>query len=322
MSKFVRWPYIVSLLIAIGIVSQYQAIHDWIRLVNYDPPAAVVALADDITLTDKSRKLFYVNHPELQDRNTFNTSCSSRGEQTIVLGCYHPVDRGIFLFHVEDDRLMGVDQVTAAHEVLHAAYDRLSDSKQAEIDKLLQNFNDTGSYDERIKIIMASYQKYEPNDVVNEMHSIFATEVAGLPAELEQYYSQYFKDRSKIVRYATDYQTEFTSRQNQVAAYDVQLKEMKQAIDSNSQSIERQEVAIAGLRDQLDRDRGSDNVEAFNRNVPVYNARIDQYNALINRTKTLISDYNKTVTERNNLALQVTDLARSIDSSFQSIEQQ
>jgi hypothetical protein len=280
-----RWPFMFSLAIAAAVLWQHQAVFDWVRLSNYTPPASVSQLSDEIMLTSKAQKLFYVNHPAVEDRESFSKACSNRGEHTIVLGCYHPVDRGIFIFHVSDERLNGVDQVTAAHEMLHAAYDRLGGRQRSRIDAMLQDYYKSGLYDERIKTIMAAYQKTEPNDVVNEMHSIFGTEVSVLPSSLEEYYSQYFRDRSRVVGYASDYQGEFTSRQTRVTDYDARLKTMKEQINGNSDSLERQQADITALRARLDSDRNSGNIEAYNANVPVYNDRIDSYNYLINSTK-------------------------------------
>jgi hypothetical protein len=38
-----------------------------------------------------------------------------------------------------------------------------------------------------------------PEDRRDEAHSLLGTEYEDLPTELEQYYSQYFSDRSKVV---------------------------------------------------------------------------------------------------------------------------
>ncbi len=317
----VRWRFLIVFVLFVVALWQHQSIHDWLLLRSYQPPAAVVQLADDIKLSPPARRIFYVNHPSLDDRQSFGSFCGGRGEHTIVLGCYHPVDRGIFVFHVTDYRLNGVDQVTAAHEMLHAAYDRLSGSKRIRIDGLLQNYFEHDVHDDRLKTIIAAYRKSEPQDIVNEMHSIFGTEVANLPPALETYYKQYFEDRSKIVGYASDYQQEFTSRQQQVAAYDQQLQDMKQQISNNTTSLDTREQEITALRSQMDAERSSGNVDGYNANVSNYNSRIDAYNGLINRTKTLIASYNNIVVARNELALQVADLAHSIDSSFQPISQ-
>lgn len=310
---------VILLLLFIGIWQQ-QNIRDWVKLYGYDAPAPVAQLADDTQMTENARRVFYVNKPALLDRSDFNSSCSSRGEHTIVLGCYHPVDRGIFLFHVGDERLRGVDQVTAAHEMLHAGYDRLSSKERQRIDGLLQQFYETQLTDERVKSVIDLYRKSEPNDIPNEMHSVFATEVLKLPAELEAYYAKYFKDRSKVVGFATTYQSEFNTRQAKVSAYDAQLENMKVQIDTNNLQLESQESQINNFRRQMDSQRISGDIESYNANVPIYNRRVDAYNQLINTTRGLITSYNQIVAQRNELALQVTELANSIDSNYQQIQ--
>src|SRR6185295_11567695 len=85
-------------------------------------------------MTPDTRRLFYVYHPVLEDKQAFNSHCTD-SEKTIVLGCY--ISRtGIYLYDVTDSRLNGVEQVTAAHETLHAAYERLSSSERKRVDGL------------------------------------------------------------------------------------------------------------------------------------------------------------------------------------------
>ncbi len=313
------WPWLLVPLLLLCVFWQRQSIIDTVRLYGYDPPAPIVELADRTDMTPWARRLFYVNKPELLERSAFNGACSSRDEQTIVLGCYHPVDRGIFLFHVTDERLSGVDQVTAAHEMLHAGYDRLSGRDKEQINTLLGKFYESGLIDERIKSVINSYRKSEPNDIANEMHSIFGTEVATLTPELEVYYKKYFNDRSKVVSLAQDYQSEFTTRQNKVAEYDAQLANMKQQIANNNLRLESEESQINSLRRAMDAQRAGNDIESYNANVPKYNARVDAYNQLIDTTKGLVASYNQIVETRNQLAVQVTELAHSIDSSYQAI---
>ncbi len=83
--------------------------------------------------------------------------------------------------------------------MLHAAYNRLNSADKSRIDNSLQKYYQHTLTDQRIKNIIAAYKKTEPNDLVNEMHSIFGTEVAELPPELETYYKQYFSNRSVVV---------------------------------------------------------------------------------------------------------------------------
>lgn len=313
------------LLVLLGILAAVllnaRTIRDTIRLYGYSPPATIAQIADDTAMTNAARRMFYVNHPVIADRTAFGEHCGNRGEHTIVLGCYHGIDNGIYLFDVTDERLEGVEHVTAAHEMLHAAYDRLSNSERQRIDRLLQDYYDTQVTDERLLETIASYQKSAPKDVLNEMHSIFATEIAVLPPELETYYQRYFTDRSKVVAYAEKYQQEFTARREKVKAFDIQLAALKINMDANTAALGRQEQEIDALRTQMQEYRQSGNIPAYNRSVPQFNAKVDQYNSLIAATKAQIDSYNQIVAERNNLALEVKELAQSINSQLAPIGQ-
>jgi uncharacterized protein YdaU (DUF1376 family) len=316
-----RLAVLLTIMVGLGLAAaNLQSLMDYARLYHYQPTADIVSLADQTTMTPQARRLFYINHPVLADRDSFNGACNSRGEQTIVLGCYRSRDHGIYLFRVTDTRLNGVEQLTAAHEMLHAAYDRLSKSERASINTELQNFYDQKVQDKRIRDTVAAYEKSEPNDIVNEMHSIFATEIGGLTPELENYYSRYFTNRQQVVAFANSYQVEFTSRQEKVAAYDARLRSLKAQIDSNSAALAKEEQQIGVQQRDLEQTRASGNVEAYNAKVPVFNARVDQYNALIRTTQNSIATYNKLVNERNEVALEVRGLTQSISSQFAPIE--
>jgi hypothetical protein len=312
---------IVVLAILLLVIGNLQAISDYWKLRNYAPPPTVATLADQTGMTDKARKLFYINHPQVADRSSFSGVCNNRGEHTIVLGCYHSVDRGIFLFDVTDSRLDGVEQVTAAHEMLHAAYDRLSDDERANIDGQLQNYYEHQVSDERIKSTIAAYEKSEPNDVVNEMHSIFATELITLPTELEQYYRQYFTNRIKVVTLANNYQREFTRRQEQIKDYDTRLAALKSTIDSNTGELKSREAEISAMQRQLNSYKNSGQIQQYNSMVPVFNGKVDQYNELVRSTQAAIVEYNNLVSERNAVALEIKGLTASISSQLEPIDE-
>jgi hypothetical protein len=127
-----------------------RAIADWWQLRNYSPPAAIEAVATADTMTEEAKRTFYIAQPELiNDANVFRQSCPSF-EQTIVLGCYHSgFSSSIYIYGVQDSRLNGVVEVTAAHEMLHSAYDRLDEDEKNEVNGLLNNFYNNGLRDER-----------------------------------------------------------------------------------------------------------------------------------------------------------------------------
>ncbi len=295
---------------------------DAIKLYHYQAPSQVVNLSTETTMTTYARHVFYVNHPQVQNKSDFNLSCKSYGEQTIVLGCYHPNQNGIFVYAVNDSRLNGVQQVTAAHEMLHAAYDRLSTSERSHVDAMLLDYYAHDLHDQRILDTIASYKKTEPRDVVNEMHSVFGTEATNLPAPLENYYKRYFTNRAVVVALANSYQAEFTSRQQAVASDDLQLKTIKAQVDANNRSLTVQHAALETQLAEMNAERSSGNIAAYNANVAVYNTGITSYNQLVDQTSQLIASYNQLLVARNKLALEVNQLDQAISSQANTLQTQ
>lgn len=313
--KKLQFGVLVVLLILLGgIITKRQAVEDWWKLRGYTAPAVVAQLATEDTMTAQARHLFYVNHPDITTGSAFTSHCPAGGEKTVVLGCYIGNDDGIYIYNVTDPRLAGVEEVTAAHETLHAAYARLSGGERTKVDAMLMNYYEHGLTDQRIKDTIAAYKKSEPNDVVNEMHSVFGTEVPNLPAPLEQYYRQYFTDRAQITGYTAQYQDEFTSRQAAVAQYDAQLKGLKQQIDAGETALGQQKSALDSQSAQLQRERASGQVAAYNNGVAGYNAAVNSYNDLLVATKNAINQYNGIVEARNAVALEEQQLAQALSA--------
>ena len=298
--------------IAVAIVWNAQSLIDWWRLRGYTPDASIVMLATDTKMTDVSRHLFYVNHPQTLSGSAFSSRCSIGAEKTVILGCYESGDNGIYLYNVTDQRLRGVVETTAAHEMLHAAYNRLSTAEKARIDTLLNNFYMTGLKDDRVKQTIDAYRQSEPSELPNEMHSIFATEVAVLPPELESYYKQYFSNRQAVVAMAQQYQAEFTSRRDKTTAYDMQLSDLKKTIDTNQAKATADRRSIESQSSQLQTLRRSGNDTAYNQLVNTYNARVDTYNTLLGTIRDEISQYNQIVGQRNAVALEERDLTQAL----------
>lgn len=309
--SFLRLGISCSVALAIVVVALYwsQPIKDWVQLRSYTPPAEITTLADQTTMTNQARRLFYLNRPAILDRTEFNKQCPSAAEKTIILGCYHSVQRGIYLFAVTDSQLYGVEQVTAAHEMLHAAYDRLSKGQKQSVDAMLMDYYNNDLHDDRIRGVLQAYKKSEPNDVVNEMHSIFGTEVAQLPHDLSTYYGQYFTDRSAVVAFADTYRQAFTDRERKIAIYDVQLAALEQDITRNEARLNEQ----AGV---LRADRASVEVSGSQSRVDAYNQRVADYNTLLQHTNSLVDQYNAIVADRNAIALEEKRLQQSLNSNI------
>lgn len=300
---------LMSVALIVGI-SQRQALYDWWRLKDYQPSQEIADLAQQTTLSDSGKRLFYIQHPVLADKQTFNQYCREN-EQTIVLGCY--INRqGIFLYDVTDERLIGVEQVTAAHELLHAAYDRLSSSERQNIDAMLQQTYSQLT-DDRIKKTIATYEARKAN-ISNELHSIIGTEVDILPDDLEEYYSKYFTNRERIVEYSKKYEAVFTQQKNKINHYDTELTELKRDIEERQNDLSMQSQAIKNEREQLNKLLSSKQTEAYNSGVSAFNEKVQEYNAEVQKVRSMINRYNNLVKERNDIAFEERELLKSLDS--------
>lgn len=310
------WPplTLAGLLVVIGLLAwQHDLASDWLVSRGYHPTAAMQALAHDDTMTAYARRLFYVNKPQIEESAAFNKHCANTYDQVTVLGCFVGNRQGIYVYDITDSRLEGIQQVTAAHEMLHQAYERLNVADRKRVDNLLTSYAKTVT-DPDLQEKIATYRKTEPHDVVNEMHSVFGTEVSDLPPALEQYYRRYFTDRHNITRLHAQYQQAFTERTEQIASYDAQIAELKQQIDTSKTTVDTQEKALEAQRAQLDALAASDEVSAYNAAVPGFNSRVNAQKALISQTNTLIGQYNELIDARNAIAVQKRQLQQAINS--------
>lgn len=316
-----RWLLFIFVVIVSGTagVLQRQTIIDQWLLYGYTAPEVVANLATQDGMTAYARKIFYVNHPSILKGSNFEAACPKNGgEKTIVLGCYHGGQKGITLFYVTEPLLNGVEQVTAAHEMLHAAYDRLSSNDKQRIGTLLQNYYLHDLHDARLLAIIEAYKISEPNDVVNEMHSVFGSEIATLPQALEEYYRRYFSDRSVVTSFAAKYQAEFTNRQNTVALNDAQLTDLRIQIESKQSDLSNQLKEINANQSKLKALRNTDPA-TYNAMVPAYNSSVDDYNYGIRNLQSLIDKYNALVISRNAVALEVDKLAEELSNKATTI---
>lgn len=315
------WPYIaLVVLLAVNAVVWIQRdnLADWWRLRGYNSPADIAALVTDDEMTDYGKRLFYVNHPSLENKEDFNKHCADSGFETAVLGCYHGDRQGIYIYEVTDARLAGVRQVTAAHEMLHQAYDRLGSGERERIDKLLEDFYLNGLTDKHVQDKIETYKSQEGVVLTNEMHSIFGSEVRDLPAELETYYKKYFNNRGKVVGFSESYRAEFTRRQDLVRKYDAQLADLKQQINANKDGLESKMAFLKAKEREINEDIGNRDQAQYDADVQAYNSTVQTYNAQLAATRRLIDEHNKIVTQRNEIAVQEQQLQQALDSRLET----
>ena len=321
-AKILGWIFLLILVgSSIFVGANFRQIQDYFKAKNFKPSAEILQIVEKIKPTESGKQIFYATNPQLLPAENFNQNCGNYFEQTTVLGCYR--DDSIFVFSVENEDLNGVEEVTAAHELLHAVWARMSESERKDIGAKLQ-----AEY-ERVKTseledLMASYAKTEPGQETNELHSILGTEIADLSGDLEQHYARIFENRQEIVEMNKKYRSKF--------------KELEQNAENLSQEIKKLEAEISAEKDDYSAktDLLNADIETFNANAKngFYSseaifqrdrqsllARVNflaEYRAQINSK---IENYESKIAELKQISTKIQRLYNSINSKIEKVEQ-
>jgi hypothetical protein len=323
--RFGRLAATVGAVVIVGAAALAVSLH-WQRLVDqfvvwqYQPSAEIVQFATDSGMNDHGRFYFYASQPELNDSADFNNRCPDY-EQMVVLGCY--TAGKIFLYNVNDERLAGIKSVTAAHEMLHAAYERLDSGQRARVNDLVEQ-QLVRTTDQRLLDLIKSYDETEPGQRLNEFHSIFGTEVAELSPELEKYYSQYFADRSKVVAAHRGYQLVFDDLRAQQDSLSQQLRgletEITAAEASYNAATAQLSTDINNFNQRAARVGGfSDEAEFEIVRAELLTRQADLADELA-RINAQITEYNRTADDLNALGVEAERLQTSLDSRAPAID--
>lgn len=287
---------------------------DIFNAANFTPPADVAAVEASIKLTPGAQRTFRATRPAIESSSDFNKHCKSTERTAAILGCYYR-DR-IYLFDIKNEELADAKEVTAAHELLHAQYDRLNIFEKPQVNAMIQRQYQKIKDNPDIAKAMEYYKSAEPGAEIDELHSIIGTTITQLDPELERYYERYFTDRASIVAKNQAYNAVF----ERVTA---EAEALQKKLETESEQIKRDiEVYRTDLA-QLNSDIASFNERArggeFTSQADFAAARAAlqrRINALNTRQTNLnarISAYNDDVVKLNNLAVKVNQLNESIN---------
>ncbi len=227
---------LVILALIVGAFVAYQnrqVISDHFAAQNFTPTAEVVELTARILPTSAGERVFLASEPTLDASQGFNEQCSQvdHTEEGHVLGCFS--GGKIHLFKVTDERLAGIVEVTAAHELLHATFSRLDASAKAALVQQLETaFEELSATDPALAERMQVYEGLSGTAFANELHSVFGTEVRELPADLEAHYAQWFTQRSVIVDFFDSYHQVFTQLKERASQLQAELTPMRADIEA------------------------------------------------------------------------------------------
>jgi hypothetical protein len=244
-------------------VNHRHELLDWWYLRNYTPPARIAELADQAAMSPEGERLFYRAAPEIDaERAALASHCHIQDTDTIELGCYLSSDK-IYLLDIPQPELAPQMPVTAAHEMLHAAYERLSGKERRRINTLVQAAA-TQLNDKKLNDRLAEYDRVEPGQRNNELHSILGSEYSGLAPELEAYYQQYFANRAAVIAASEQFDRVFDGLHAEIEALDARIQATRQRMDG---LLARGQVSTYNAL-----------VPAINQDITNYNAKVDRYN--------------------------------------------
>ncbi|MDB5162888.1 MAG: hypothetical protein JWO54_922 [Candidatus Saccharibacteria bacterium] len=310
--------FVLSILtvgLAIWLFTNRQYVLDQLTVWSYHPSASIASLDERVQFTDKGLFTFYATQPVVAEPSEFNSKCPRREAGSPILGCYTSDDR-IYVFNMSNVQLDGMKEVTAAHEMLHAVWQRMGTDEQTRLAGLL-----TAAYEKNaspeLRERMKYYERNEPDAISNELHSILGTEVAGLGAELDAYYGQYFENRQVILDLHSKYNTVYQSLYSRADQLYKNMETLSASIETRSTQYD-QDVA------RLSTDIDSFNNRANNGNFDSMNQFNSERAALISRSNQLdsqrsainrdIATYGQLYDEYQSIASQIEVLNNSIDS--------
>lgn len=291
-------------------------VYDLYSYWQYQPTDAVSSIADRAALSDQGKFYLYASHAAINNAADFNLNCQRLEAGNAVLGCYNT--GRIYIYDVNSQELDGIKEVTAAHEMLHAAWARLSGSEKERLSALLETAYQANATDE-LRQRMDYYGRNEAGEKYNELHSIIGTEVASLDSELENYYSKYFTDRRQTVALFDKYNSVFV----RLAAESEALHSELVTLESNISRLKNQyDSSVADLNQDIDAyETRANNGDYSSRSEMMLIrdqllARIDEVNAMYRQLSNQIALYNTKYDKYQELMVRSASLNTAIDSTL------
>lgn len=306
---------------------QRQSIQDYFAAQDFTPTAQMAETIDLLQLTPTGDLIFRATQPTVEGRETFNDSCrhAGIGDEGHLLGCY--VHGTIHLFEINDARLRGIVEVTAAHELLHATYDRLTMRDQEALAKRLTDYyRQVASNDEAFVERMDVYSHLSQARFANELHSVFATEVRELPMWLEEHYAQWFANRDAVVDLFDAYHELFLQVRNDIEALEVELTELydwiKRESDGYGEAVETYNSDWEVFTERNANYEFSDSPDEFYHLRSQFEQRREILEEWRKNIEHEISEYDRIVSELEDLGKLTMDLNHHLDSSLPSTSEQ
>ncbi|PID31243.1 hypothetical protein CR983_02145 [Candidatus Saccharibacteria bacterium] len=304
--------------LSVVIVWQRVWIRDTLHIMQYEPTAEIRLLAKRTKLSPLGERYFYASRPSIDGTQAFNEHCRDTEKTSVVLGCYY--DQRITIYDVDNEELDGIKEVTAAHEMLHAAYERLSSRERKEVNDLLRPIaHDHSLADKEFAERMSVYSDLSTADKFNELHSVIGTEIETLTPELEAYYKRYFDDRATVVKLYQQYVKVFRKLRDDATALAKDLKlratSINLAIDTYNDNVTRLKSDIEQFNSRASSGYFTSQDEFALARFQLV-ARSERLDAAREALDAKIAQYNKDAARLETIAEHIDELNSSIDSTL------
>lgn len=297
---------VIALAAGVALVLNREWVYDFYLGTTYTPSREMARIRDDLKLTERGEFIFNAAQPELNEAEAFNSYCRTETDvENAVLGCY-TVGR-IYVYNIVDAELEGIRELTAAHELLHAVWARMTEQERvALVTELTQVFEANQD------ALGSEIETYDVAARQEELYVRAGTEIANLPAGLEKHYAEIFEDQDRIAGFYDSYIAVFREIEAEMAGLVEEMDSISEEIDTKSAEYEEQ-------LGQLDADIVSFNacaaVEGCIKSESEFYARrnalisrqeelgvlYEEINALIGEYNELVAQYNEDVTRNEKL---------------------
>lgn len=310
-----------AVVLMLGAFWQRQTITDYVLAAQYEAPVAIAEIRDDLKLTDQGMLLFNASQPKLQVADAFNASCQQQKEtNNPILGCY--VNQRIYIYDVKNQKLDGIEETTAAHELLHAVYERMSYQERTEIDAEIKKVLGTIMTPE-LKERLEYYRKAEPGEEYNELHAILGTEFPTLGDALERHYQRYFQSRQTVLAYYSKYNSVFESVTTKLEAQLTTINALTQKTNQRVTSFNKKQQVldqdIAAFNSRANSPGGYGTTTEFQSDRSALEARRQALKAERADIEADIARITRLTEERAKLTEEYNALSQSINSSLAPI---
>ncbi len=300
------------------VFSNQHGIRDYFAAQKYKPDAEISKIENRIKPTTTAKTVFYASNPNVENSEEFNQNCKNHEEGSAILGCYKSGE--IHIYDVKNSKLNGIKDVTAAHELLHAIWERMSLSERDKIGKLLNAEYDRVK-DADFEKLMQSYDRTEPGERINELHSLIGTEQLEISKELEDHYAKFFENRKAIAQIYQSYSKNFKDLRIREKTLTNELEKIKSEIEQltkkYSEELEYLNTDIAEFNS--DAKNGAYKTQAeFNADRAKLLRRIRNLETSRLKINDLVNSYNSKINELNEVSVQQNELYKSINSNLNS----